>query len=105
MTQGEGVIFTGTNRDQARTKAGRQNDTALISTAPAQSRVPNWAGPPRSSYHSTGFMELVQDWLDANDQSGEVRQQCIEQHKKDAEAKANAKSAKHAAAMAAMAPD
>ncbi len=31
-----------------------------------------------------------------------VRQQCIEQHKKDAEAKANAKSAKHAAAMAAM---
>ena len=49
-------------------------------------------------------MELVQDWLDANDQSGEVpvRQQCIEQHKKDAEAKANAKSAKHAAAMATM---
>ena len=55
-----------------------------------------------SSTTQPAFMELVQDWLDANDQSGEVRQQCIEQHKKDAEAKANAKSAKHAAAMAAM---
>ena len=52
-----------------------------------------------SSPTQPAFMELVQDWLDANDQSGEVRQQCIEQHKKDAEAKANAKSAKHAAAM------
>ena len=55
-----------------------------------------------SSTTQPAFMELVQDWLDANDQSGEVRQQCIEQHKKDADAKANAKSAKHAAAMAAM---
>ena len=55
-----------------------------------------------SSTTQPAFMELVQDRLDANDQSGEVRQQCIEQHKKDAEAKANAKSAKHAAAMAAM---
>jgi hypothetical protein len=59
-----------------------------------------------SSTTQPAFMELVQDWLDANDQSGEVRQQCIEQHKKDAElaaeAKANAKAAKHAAAMAAM---
>jgi hypothetical protein len=44
-------------------------------------------------------MELLQDCLDANDQSGDVKQQCIDQHNKDAEAKANAKSAKHAAAM------
>ena len=33
VTQGERVLFTGTNKDQARTKAGRQNDTALISIA------------------------------------------------------------------------
>jgi hypothetical protein len=33
VTQGEGVLFAGTNKDQTRTKAGRQNDTALISIA------------------------------------------------------------------------
>ena len=44
-------------------------------------------------------MELVQEWLDANDHSGEVRQLCIDQHKKGAEAKASTKAAKHAAAM------
>ena len=44
-------------------------------------------------------MELVQEWLNANDHSGEVRQLCIDQHKKGAEAKASTKAAKHAAAM------
>jgi hypothetical protein len=33
VTQRERVLFTGTNKDHARTKAGRQNDTALISIA------------------------------------------------------------------------
>ncbi len=35
VTQRGRVLFTGTNKDHARTKAGRQNDTALISTAAA----------------------------------------------------------------------
>ena len=33
MTQRERVLFTGTDKDHARTKAGRQNDTELISVA------------------------------------------------------------------------
>ena len=52
-----------------------------------------------SSTTQPAFMELVQEWLDANDHSGEVRQLCIDQHKKGAEAKASTKAAKHAAAM------
>ena len=52
-----------------------------------------------SSTTTPAFMDLVQDWLDANDQSGEVRRLCIDQHTKESEAKANAKTAKHAASM------
>ena len=52
-----------------------------------------------SSTTQPAFMELVQEWLNANDHSGEVRQLCIDQHKKGAEAKASTKAAKHAAAM------
>ena len=52
-----------------------------------------------SSTTTPAFMDLVLDWLDANDQSGEVRRLCIDQHTKESEAKANAKTAKHAASM------
>ncbi len=56
VTQGEGVLFPGTNKDQARTKAatGRQNDTALISRFAA---VIELRGEGESAVFTTGGLD------------------------------------------------
>ena len=71
--------------------------------APRRGGSRRWKKVCASFATQPAFTDLAQDLLDANDNSGEVRQlctqQCVDQHKKDAAAKANAKSAKLAAAM------